>query len=264
MLKMGICMKKPLINSRLTLTIAAANLSPSSHPSPLKLSEVYSLIKVLGKGKFGTVRKAVHKTHLDLYVAIKTISKNEKLFSTKALLQEIAILRGIDHPNIIKFYDLFEEPTVVHIVMEYCSGGELFDRIIEKGSLSEHEAARIMYKIVGAVNHLHLLGVCHRDLKPQNVLFENLAEDAEMKLIDFGLSSVTARSLKGAKDMHTFVGTPYYIAPEVLLGDYTVKCDVWSLGVIVYVMLTGNYPFDGESCQEIYRKVSTEWDHCRG
>ena len=160
--------------------------------------------------------------HVHLTVAIKTIKKSSTLIKADLLLREIDILKSIDHPNIIKFYEYFEDLDNIYIVMEYCSGGELFDRILESKGLSELDASKYMKKLLAAVNHLHLSGICHRDLKPQNFLFENDLPDAELKLIDFGLSNKFSLS----KQMSTFVGTPYYLAPEILNGSYDIKCDL--------------------------------------
>ena len=232
-----------------------ANLSPLR--KHLQLKDLYVLKSFIGKGTFGIVRKAVHRDNQDLTVAIKTISKSNSKLDFSKLYREIEIIKSIDHPNIVKFYDFFDEPMHQHIVMEMCTGGELFDRIVESGSICESIASGYLKKMFGAVNHLHLLGICHRDLKPQNFLFENKSKDAELKIIDFGLSSKFNNALGSPAAMKTFAGTPYYIAPEILLGNYDIKCDLWSLGVTMYVMLTGEYPFAGSTQTEVFTKVSS-------
>ncbi len=136
--------------------------------------------------------------------------------------------------------------------MEYCNGGELFDQIVKAKKFTEKKAANIMSQIVSAVKHLHSLGICHRDLKPENFLLANKREDGEIKLIDFGLSK---RYHEKEQHMHTVVGTPYYVAPEVLTGDYTLMCDVWSLGIIMYILLCGYPPFEGESNRQIFDRI---------
>ena len=241
--------------STLSLPLAFTNSSPLR--KHLEMKDVYILKSLIGKGTFGIVRKAVHKDNKDLTVAIKTIPKTDSQLDYSTLHREIEILKSIDHPNIIKFYDFFDDPSHLHIVMEMCTGGELFDRIVESGTICESKAAQYLKKVMGAVNHLHLLGICHRDLKPQNFLFENKSEDAELKIIDFGLSNKFNNTLGTAVAMKTFVGTPYYIAPEILLGNYDIKCDLWSLGVTMYVMLTGEYPFAGENQHEVFTKISS-------
>ena len=146
---------------------------------------------------------------------------------------------------------MFQDEKYIHIVMEFCSGGELFDRLEKKGRYSEKEAATLMYKLFHAINHMHGSNISHRDLKPENCLFDTKREDAEIKLVDFGLAS---RFNNGA-GMSTLVGTPYYIAPEIINGNYGPECDNWSLGVILYTLLVGYPPFRGENRAEIFKKV---------
>lgn len=255
---MGICsfkrFQRTTNKTKSTLLNSEHNQEPHSSQTTT-LTDKYILKKVLGKGKFGVVRKGVHKNNTDLIVAIKTIHKNTKVFDIKLLLREINILKSIDHPNIIKFYEFFEEESEIHIVMEFCSGGELFEKIVEKQKLTEKEAAGYLKKMFAAVNHLHLLGICHRDLKPQNFLFENRSEDSELKLIDFGLSN-KGISNAGFK-MTSMVGTPFYLAPEILQGGYDIKCDLWSLGITMHFMLTGDYPYKGNTNAEIFKKISS-------
>jgi calcium-dependent protein kinase len=135
--------------------------------------------------------------------------------------------------------------------MEYCSGGELFDRIQKKGRYSEKEAAYLMHKLLHAINHLHVSSISHRDLKPENCLFDTKRDDAEVKLVDFGLASKFSRE----KGMSTVVGTPYYVAPEIINGHYGPECDIWSLGVILYLLLVGYPPFRGDNKTQIFKKV---------
>lgn len=135
--------------------------------------------------------------------------------------------------------------------MEMCSGGELYDRIEKKGKFSEKESAFLMYKLFHAINHLHISNIAHRDLKPENCLFDTKRDDAEVKLVDFGLASKFTKE----KGMSTVVGTPYYVAPEIINGHYGPECDIWSLGVILHTMLVGYPPFRGENKAEIFKKV---------
>ena len=230
---MGLCISKPNLNFKanhirgnivhMSLKVPLSLTSEFSHYS---LNSVYNIEKVIGKGSFGIVRKATHKNNPALTVAIKSIGKNNKMIDYSTILREIEILKSIDHPNIIKFYECFNEQSFIHIVLEYCKGGELYEKIIESGKIQEKEAAKYMKKMLGAVNHLHLLGICHRDLKPQNFLFENDSEDAELKLIDFGLSNRFISVVGSQFRMQSCVGTPYYIAPEILQGNYDIKCDI--------------------------------------
>ena len=134
--------------------------------------------------------------------------------------------------------------------MEYCSGGELLERICSRGRFDECSAAKIMRKLFSAINYLHERGISHRDLKPENFLFENTTDDAEIKIIDFGLSKQFFES-----SMRTVVGTALYVAPEVLKGKYDNRCDNWSLGIIAYVLLCGNPPFYGNNNKEIFARI---------
>lgn len=182
--------------------------------------------------------------------AIKTIRK-AKVSKYDVLKKEIDILQACDHPNIIKLIEVHEDEKSIHLVQELCTGGELFDRIIERGHYTEHDAKQIIYKLLLAVNYCHSKGICHRDLKPENFIFENKTEEADIKVIDFGLSCMG----EAAAHMHTRVGTPYYIAPEVLAKNYTFACDIWSLGVITYILLCGYPPFYGDADPEIFDRV---------
>mmetsp|Transcript_6191 Transcript_6191/g.18736 ORF Transcript_6191/g.18736 Transcript_6191/m.18736 type:complete len:510 (+) Transcript_6191:150-1679(+) len=228
--------------------------------------------KILGEGHYGTVRLCVRKQDKKEF-AVKSINKS-RVSKTSMLTSEVEIMAKVSHPNIIKVVDIFDEKEFLHIVTELCTGGELFERIIEKSqtnekSFSERDAAHVLRQILDAVQYCHSLDppVVHRDLKPENFLFRDKAEDAPIKVIDFGLSKLAPAHAKDL--MHTRVGTPYYIAPEVLRREYTIKCDVWSVGVIAYILLCGYPPFYGDNDREIFRRVavgkyafpSPEWDH---
>lgn len=176
--------------------------------------------------------------------------------------QEIEILQQLDHPHVLKLYEYFEDSRNVYLVTEICRGGELFDRIIEAEFFSEKVASRIFKQILQSLNYCHSQGIAHRDLKPENFLFESKAEDADLKIIDFGLSKIIRNpqfleSVGGQKNvkeldrMNTRAGTPNYISPEVLAGNYGVECDMWSAGCILYILLCGYPPFYGDDDQEI-------------
>jgi len=164
------------------------------------------------------------------------------------------ILKRLDHPNIVKFYETYQDDKFFYLVMEYCSGGELLERIVEKGKLEEREVAKIMRAAFSAVKHLHSMGIVHRDLKPENFLFASRDPDAEVKLIDFGLSKFLGDNPE--YKLTSFVGTALYVAPEVIKGCYDERCDNWSLGVLMYVLLSGNPPFEGENPREVFHKIS--------
>ncbi|XP_026189817.1 calcium-dependent protein kinase 2 [Cyclospora cayetanensis] len=203
----------------------------------------------LGQGTYGSVCRAVNKATKTVR-AVKTISKS-KVRNVKRFKQEISIMKSLDHPNIIKLFETFEDHKNVYLVMELCRGGELFDRIIEQGYFSEAHACYIMRCILAALFYLHKHGIVHRDLKPENFMFLDKGKDAPFKIIDFGL----ATRFSSNAFMSTRAGTPFYVAPQVLQGKYTYKCDMWSAGVIMYILLCGYPPFHGENDAEILSRV---------
>eukprot|EP00347_Sterkiella_histriomuscorum_P016684 403352253 len=218
---------------------------------------VYAFEKLIGGGHFGSVRLAHRITDPQIKYAVKSILKENIKKDVKLLEEELAILAQVDHPNIIKFHETYIDYRYVHIVMELSEGGELFEKIVEMHKFNEKQAASLMRKILSAVKHLHEHGICHRDLKPENFLFSDKSEDPEIKLIDFGLSKRfgNIQELDPSEKMHTIVGTPYYVAPEVLRGNYDFACDIWSLGVILFILLCGYPPFEGDNNKEIFKNV---------
>ncbi|KAL3735398.1 hypothetical protein ACJRO7_024517 [Eucalyptus globulus] len=206
-----------------------------------RLEDHFSLGEKLGEGQFGTAYLCADKATHKIY-ACKSIPKR-KLHSqedVEEVRREIQIMHHLsEHPNVVQIKGTYEDSTSVHIVMELCGGGELFDRIIKKGRFSEREAANQIKMIVRAVEACHSAGVMHRDLKPENFLFVNPDDDAELKVIDFGLSVF----FKPGQVFSDVVGSPYYVAPEVLLKHYGPEVDVWSAGVILYILLSGFPPF---------------------
>ena len=219
-----------------------------------KIDKYYRFIKEIGHGSFGHVYKCQRISTGKIYACKKYEKKLIK--NKKRLKTEINLLRATDHPNIIKLYETFEDKQFLYLIMEECSGGELFQRLAmnaKKNKMyTEKDAAKLMKQILEAVNYLHYHGVCHRDLKPENILLSTMDEFSQLKLIDFGLSKV----LKTMDDiMNGQVGTLYYMAPEVILGNYNEKCDVWSCGVILYIMLSGNPPFYSNDEKKLKEKI---------
>jgi len=204
---------------------------------------------MLGTGTYGAVFKATHKITKETR-AVKAIAK-AKVKNPESFKNEISIMKKLDHPNIIKLYEIFEDTRYIYLVMELCTGGELFDRISTKGHFTEAEAADVFGQIMHALVYCHSFNICHRDLKPENFLYLNTNEDSPLKIIDFGLSKVYQANTA----MTTRAGTPYYIAPEVLEGRYEQSCDIWSAGVILYILLCGYPPFYGNSDRQILEAV---------
>lgn len=215
---------------------------------------------VLGTGIHGSVRKCINHT-TGQQCAVKTICKNDPAVKAGGLVREITLLQEMKHHNIVQLEDVYEDAEYLHLVTNLCKGGELFDKILEKSSsnngvpcFSEDEAARVIHQILTAVSYMHKRGVAHRDIKPENILFDTKDEDSPIKIIDFGLARKHYGSL-GEPPMKTVVGTPYYIAPEVLRRKYDSSCDLWSVGVIAYILLCGYPPFNGKNNNETHASV---------
>ena len=213
----------------------------------------YSPIETIGQGSFGKVFKVRQKLTGNIY-AMKLVSKDQEMQNegNKNFLNEIYILRKLSHPNILKIYEYFSNDKYWYFVMEYVSGGELYDKICEMNYYDEYKAAIIMKQILSCVSYLNKMGIVHRDLKPENMMMlNNKKNDLEIKLIDFG----TATAIKKGKKLKTKIGSPYYIAPEVLKGSYGIECDIWSCGIILYILLVGYPPFDGKNTNEIFDNI---------
>ena len=218
----------------------------------------YRTINELGRGAYGCVYHVEHRISKQ-HRAIKEIdkAKADKVQGGKSrFIREVEILAKLDHPNILKLYELYEDSFRYYVVSELLTGGELFDYVVSLGHLSETAAARIMEQILSAVRYCHDNHIVHRDLKPENLLLESPSsnpEEANVKLIDFGTSSLFSTGTQ----LRQRLGTPYYIAPEVLSMSYNEKCDIWSCGVIMYILLSGYPPFGGKNDDEILAKVRT-------
>ena len=222
------------------------------HKTP-NIRDIYTLSRKLGQGQFGTTYLCTEIASGVDY-ACKSISKR-KLISkedVEDVRREIQIMHHLaGHGSIVTIKGAYEDSLYVHIVMELCAGGELFDRIIQRGHYSERKAAELTKIIVGVVEACHSLGVMHRDLKPENFLLVNKDDDFSLKAIDFGLSVF----FKPGQIFTDVVGSPYYVAPEVLLKRYGPEADVWTAGVILYILLSGVPPFWAETQQGIFDAV---------
>lgn len=217
------------------------------------IKDHYIFSTKLGSGAFGSVRLGIHKAS-NQKRAIKTIQKSsisEDMREKSQFFNEVDILRQTDHPNIVRLYEFYEDDESYHLVLEHVTGGELFDYIIKSKHLSESIAANFMKQILSAIAYCHRNNIVHRDLKPENLLLDKEGPDASLKIIDFGTSAI----FDPKKQMTHKYGTAYYIAPEVLSKNYNEKCDLWSCGVILYILLSGRPPFYGKNDKEILRSV---------
>jgi calcium-dependent protein kinase len=213
------------------------------------LKDDYVLGPSLGSGTFGSVFSAVHKLS-GQERAIKTMQKSlinlDKNHKSK-FFAEVDILRKTDHPNIVRLFEFYEDSRYFHLITEVVKGGELFDYLLTCTSLSESTAKFFFKQILCAVNYCHSKGIVHRDLKPENLLLMRKSPDSLLKVIDFGTSTLITpnQTIKGK------IGTAYYMAPEVIKGHYNEKCDIWSCGVILFLLLSGKPPFNGKTEKEI-------------
>ena len=226
-------------------------------------NQIYIRKKILGRGSFGIVYLVKHK-FLNRYFAMKVIRKSPSKNSKEEddLMNEIEILRKLDHPNILKITDFYALKNEYNIITEYCQEGELFDEIKANAPYNEVMAAWYMSQILSAVCYCHNMNILHRDLKPENILIVKRLKNGfhPIKIIDFG----TAKVFKKEKSEHLLIGSAYYIAPEVLSRNYTELCDLWSCGVIMYILLTGRPPFNGINEEEIMKKIKEgEYDMSR-
>lgn len=226
-------------------------ISPASfvRQNKAEFFSIYELEKFpIGSGARGQVCICIHRQSKDRRV-VKIISKAlipGALTDSTILIEEVNILKSLDHPNLIRIYEFFEDPNCFYIVLEYSKGGDLFDRIVEMKNFNESQAAEIMSQIFSGVNYLHSKGVVHRDIKPENVLLEN-KESLLLKIIDFDTASFFKKWF-----YDEMLGTPVYMAPEMVKGKYNEKCDLWSCGIIMHILLVGGLPFDGTD-EEIFK-----------
>jgi len=220
---------------------------------------------LLGTGNFSQVKIGIAK-HSGEKVAVKIVNKKQVKHKPEMLTNEVEILLKIDHPNVIKLLDLFDTPETLYLVMELASGGELFDRIVERESYSEADAREVMWQLLCAIEYIHSQDIVHRDLKPENLLLEAEETDTKIKLTDFGLSRIFDNEFM----LSTACGTPGYVAPEILSAvNYGPPVDMWSAGVIMYILLCGYPPFYNENDAILFESILSAnyhfhtpyWDH---
>jgi len=222
---------------------------PAHLPIPSRVGN-YTLLKTIGKGQFGYVKLAIHDLTRER-VAIKVIQKNRLDEKTlKMVSREISIMKLLNHPNVIRLYEVIDSEIFLFLVMEYAAGGEIMDFIVTHGKLKERDARRIFRQVVEAIDYCHEVHVIHRDLKAENLLLDS---QLGIKLIDFGLSNRWAPG----ELLKTFCGSPTYTAPELIKRQQYEgpEVDLWSLGVLLYVLVCGSLPFDGNTFQELFTKI---------
>lgn len=215
----------------------------------------YTLGRLLGHGQFGYTFVAIDKVNGDR-VAVKRIDRNKMVLpvAVEDVKREVKILEALrGHENVVHFYNAFEDDKFVYIVMELCQGGELLDRILAKkdNRYSEKDAAIVVRQMLKVAGECHLNGLVHRDMKPENFLFKSTKEDSPLKATDFGLSDF----IKPGKKFHDIVGSAYYVAPEVLKRKSGPESDVWSIGVITYILLCGRRPFWDSTEDGIFKEI---------
>ncbi|PIA30173.1 hypothetical protein AQUCO_05700105v1 [Aquilegia coerulea] len=231
----------------------SSSSSSSSTSGRLRIGK-YELGRTLGEGSFAKVKFARNVENGENF-AIKILDK-EKLLKHKMIGQikrEISTMKLIRHPNVIRMYEVMASKTKIYIVLEFVTGGELFDKIARNGRLKEDEARKYFQQLINAVDYCHSRGVCHRDLKPENLLLD---ANGALKVSDFGLSALPQQVREDGL-LHTTCGTPNYVAPEVVnsKGYDGAKADLWSCGVILYVLMAGYLPFEDSNLMALYKKI---------
>lgn len=217
-----------------------------------RVTAKYDIKALIGRGSFSRVVRVEHKSTRQPY-AIKMIETRYRE-GREVCESELCVLRRVRHTNIIQLMEVFETVERVYMVMELATGGELFDRIIARGSFTERDATRVLQMVLDGVKYLHALGITHRDLKPENLLYYHPGADSKIIITDFGLAS--SRKKGDECLMKTTCGTPEYIAPEILVRKpYTNAVDMWALGVISYILLSGTMPFEDDNRMRLYRQI---------
>lgn len=267
-----VCKKAGSIKREVSLKINSSIFIAEQYENPFN---IYDIVAKVGEGGYGRVYKVKHKkdgsiramkvinkykdkTQLDLYedteIENLKIKVDQKKYEDERFLKEIEILKKLDHPNIMKIYSFYNREHRFYLICEFIEGQELFEKITKQKYFSEEHAAKYMHQILSGVNYCHTMGITHRDLKPENILVEEVDGSENLKIIDFGTSAVISPNEKLTKK----TGTSFYIAPEVLQGKYNEKCDVWSCGIIMYILLCGGPPFNGNNNNEIFQAILEE------
>ena len=225
------------------------------------ITDYYNILEVIGSpGAYGIVKKAINKNNPDEYVAIKHINKlryknrkSQQRYFTDLRSEVYLMSQAHDHPHIVTCFHVFEDIDTLYLVLEYCKGGELYDVLTKnRQDLNEVIAADLFRQMVASIYYLHQLGIAHCDLKPENFVFRD-KEKRHLVLIDFGMAKI----IEFRKYFDSVAGSPYYVAPEVLANNYNEACDIWSLGICLFVMIFGFAPFFDKSNNQkaVYKKI---------
>eukprot|EP00833_Pecoramyces_ruminatium_P004534 jgi/Orpsp1_1/1178566/evm.model.c7180000065881.1 len=215
------------------------------------IKDYYNIGKTLGVGSFAIVKECVNKKTGESF-AVKIIDKKHIEGQESMIKSEVNVIKQLRHPNIICLKEFYESERDIYLVTDLARGGELFDHIIEKGSFTEKDAAHLVKQILEAVNYMHKKNIVHRDLKPENLLFKDKSEESPLMVTDFGLSKFTEASSL----LNTSCGTPGYVAPEIISRKgHGIAVDLWSIGVITYVLLCGYQPFYGDDQAQLFKAI---------
>ena len=230
------------------------------------ITQFYEVQKKIGEGAYGKIYKVKNKQSGDIR-AMKQITKT-RITDMGKFQTEIKILSLLDHPNIVRIFEVIEDDKYYNLLEELCTGGELLTRA-QNNQLKEKDIARIFNQIMSGVAYIHGMGIAHRDLKLENILFSSEKPSSPIKIIDFGFSVFLGKNNENSKDKETEnekktvykrlkskVGTLYYISPEIIKGNYDEKCDIWACGVILYILLAGYPPFNGNTDKEVYNQIT--------
>ena len=230
------------------------------------ITQFYEVQKKIGEGAYGKIYKVKNKQSGDIR-AMKQITKT-KITDMGKFQTEIKILSMLDHPNIVRLFEVIEDDKYYNLLEELCTGGELLTRA-QNNQLKEKDIAKIFNQIMSGVAYIHGMGIAHRDLKLENILFSSEKPSSPIKIIDFGFSVFLGKNNENSKDKETEnekktvykrlkskVGTLYYISPEIIKGNYDEKCDIWACGVILYILLAGYPPFNGNTDKEVYNQIT--------
>lgn len=229
----------------------------SRHDNNEDIRDKYELGSVLGSGSFGQVREATLKSGPTEVRAVKMIERDNEdgEWSNQAIfVREVGLLQTIQHDNIIRYYDFYEDLHFLYVVMELCKGGEVFAKIVELKRFSEKNAASLGQQMLRSIEYIHGMKIAHRDIKAENFMLAEPHIAAQVKMIDFGM----ACKFEDGQVLTELCGSPHYLAPELIGQKYDYRADVWAFGVLLYLLQYGHYPYDAKHPRDIMVKILTE------